>query len=132
MNKKTIRLIALAAFLLLAGLAAYGQPAGYDSAKVVSVMRANARLLGEASQAAGAQDYFAAAESLMELARGMHSIREMTPPKGEAAVWRKTIDDVVAAAFTGIGAAGARDGAKLTAAIAELGRLSGVGHGRFR
>jgi len=131
MNKRIVLLTVLTTFLF-AGLTVYAQSTGYDSAKVVSVMRANVRLLSEARKAAGARDYFDAAESLMELARGMHSIREMAPPKGEAAQWRKTIDDVVAAAFAGIGAAGARDDVKLTNSIAELGRLGGVGHGIFR
>jgi hypothetical protein len=128
MKKKLVLLIVLAAFLL-SGLSVYAE---YDREKVVSVMRANVRLLGEAKKAAGAKNYFAAAESLMELAQGMYSIRENGPPKGEAARWRKTIDDVVKAAFTGIGAAGSKDDAGLNASIAELGRLGGVGHGIFR
>ncbi len=128
MNKRLVFAIALAAFLF-AGLAVYAE---YDREKVVSVMRDNARLLGEAKKAAGGKDYFAAAESLMELARGMRSIREMSPPRGDAGQWRTTIDDVVAAAFMGIGAAGERDDAKLAASLAELGRLGGVGHGQFR
>jgi hypothetical protein len=131
MNRRIVLLTVMTA-LLLAGLSAYAQSTAYDSAKVVSVMRTNVRLIGEARKAAAAKNYFAAGESLMELARGMHSIREMAPPKGEAARWRKTIDDVVAAAFTGIGAAGVRDDAALAASIAELGRLGGVGHGIFR
>jgi hypothetical protein len=128
MNKKKILMIALLGFLF-AGLSAYAE---YDREKVVSVMRANMRLLGEAKKAAGAKDYFAAADSLMELARGMHSIREFSPPKGDAGRWQSTIDDAVNAAFKGIGAAGERDDARLAASIAELGRLSGVGHGQFR
>jgi hypothetical protein len=128
MKQKIILISALLTFLF-AGLSAYAE---YDREQVVSVMRANVRLLGEAKKAAGAKDYFAAAESLMEMARGMRSIREFSPPKGDAGQWRKTIDDVVNAAFKGIGAAGMRDDAGLAAAVAELGRLSGVGHGQFR
>ncbi|UCB47366.1 MAG: hypothetical protein JSV25_08150 [Spirochaetota bacterium] len=106
--------------------------ADYNKEAVVKVMRENGALMGELKQAAQNGDYFAAAEALMGIAKGMKSLDAIAPLKGSKAEWDRIHGELINAAFKGIGACGERNGEKLNKYINEVGALIGKGHGMFR
>jgi len=121
--------IALIAALLIAN-PAFSQ--NYDKDLVVKVMRQNGASLGPLNAAAGSKDFATAGEKLKLIAEGMESIKDFTPPKGEKASFKQTIEDFVAAANKGLAASAAQDQAGLQTAIAELRTLMRKGHGEFK
>ncbi len=106
--------------------------AEYDKEKVVAVMRANGANMGKLKEAAKAEEFFVAAETLMDIAKKMKSLENMIPPKGEKEEWDKNHSTLIKEAFKGIGACGEEDTEKLNAAIQNIGRLIKEGHGMFR
>ena len=126
---KKILLPALVLVLLALSFQAYGE---YNKDAVVKAMRNNLTQLKAMKAAAAKSDFDAAAEAIWALAEGMKSLRGSTPLKGTATGWDKTIDDLVTAAYKGIGACGEKDIEKLNQAIGEIGSFSKKGHGQFR
>lgn len=120
-------LTAIAAAFALFAVASSGW-AEYNRDTVVQVMRTNYAKLGEIKTAVAKGDYFTVAGAFFEIARGMHSIRDFTPKKGEEAHWEKTIDAVVTAAFRGVGAAAEKDAAAVNKYLQELQALNVEGH----
>ena len=128
-SRVSLMSIIAAVMLMLTSLSAFAE---YDQAKVVAVMRANVTLMGEVAKAASENDWYGAAAALYKLAEGALAIQPYTPPKGTKADWDKTNYAFADAAFRGIGAVGAKDAAALQAAIAELRKLNGQGHGAHK
>jgi len=106
--------------------------ASYDRNAVVKAMRSNASLIGEVQQAAKSQDFYAAAQKLMAIADNMKALDAYTPPKGAKAEWDRIHQDLIKAAFRGIGACGEEDVNKLNAAIGEISGYIKEGHSKFR
>jgi hypothetical protein len=121
-------LLPILVFILLT-LQVYGE---YDKDAVVKAMRNNLTQLKAMKAAAANKDFDAAAEAIWALADGMKSVRGFTPLKGTPTGWANTIDELVAAAYKGIGACGEKDIGKLKGAIAELGSFARKGHSQFR
>jgi len=94
--------------------------AAYDSATVKKAMRTHAALLGETSNAVEANDFFLAAEKLMENATLFKSLMVMSPKKGSEAEWNRILNGMLKAAFKGIGACGEENAEGVAAAISEL------------
>ena len=126
---KRVFLAGLVAFFALAATQAH---ADYDKAAVSGVMKTNAALMGEISKAAEAKDFYAAAEKLMELAKGMKSLEAMTPENGKKEEWDKNHHALIKAAFKGIGACGDENIDELNAAIGAIGGLIKEGHALFK
>ena len=126
--KKLVSVIIILA-LLASGFQAFAE---YDRGVVVKTMRDNVALMGKIKAATDAGDYYAAAESLWEIATGMKTIQKYTPNKGSKTEWDKKLGEFVNAAFKGIGAAGALDIAGLNRAIADLRKLNQEGHSLFK
>ncbi len=126
---KKILLPVLVLVLFFLTLQVYGE---YNKDAVVKAMRNNLTQLKAMKAAAAKSDFDAAAEAIWALADGMKSIRDFTPLKGTASGWSNTIDELVAAAYKGIGACGEKDAEKLSQAIGEIGSFSKKGHGQFR
>jgi hypothetical protein len=119
---------AVAVFALFAGLV-YAE---YDKDLVVGVMRASGSLLGELNKAVGEGNYYTAAEKFMAIAKNIKSIEDVTPVKGNKADWDSIHNDLIKAAFRGIGACGDGNKEKVTAAVGEIGALIKKGHTLFR
>ena len=127
--KRGVLILTAAAFLALVVPQAFAQ---YNRSAVVAQMRASGGLVQEANKAAGSQDFYTAAVKLMALAEGHNALTALAPPKGAEAEWDRIHNDLVAAAFRGIGACGERDAAKLQAEIGRIFALSKEGHDKFR
>jgi hypothetical protein len=127
--KKHLVLFGLVVLCLLISASVF---ADYDKEAVVKVMRANGAFMGEIKQAAANADYFAAAEALMGIARGMKSLDAITPGMGSKAEWDRIHGAIIVAAFRGIGACGDRDRDTLNKHVGEIGALIKKGHDMFR
>jgi hypothetical protein len=128
MKKKLYTLVAVIALLLIAPQVF----AQYNRDAVVPVMRNNVKLLGEINAALKAEDFYITAVKLMELAEGMKTIEQNPPPGGSRAEWNRIYDELIAAAFRGIGACGEEDAQKVQAEIANIIALRNEGHGKFK
>lgn len=128
MKKKAVFVAVLLAFLVITPRVF----AQYNRELVVSVMRDNVRLMGDINSAARTEDFYTAAVRLMELAEGFKSLEAVSPPKGSKAEWDRIHNELIEAAFRGIGACGERDGNKLQAEIAVILALNQEGHAKFR
>jgi hypothetical protein len=106
--------------------------AEYDQAAVKQAMQTNVGLLGEVTKAVKAKDFFTVAEKLMEIAKVFKSLKAITPVKASKEDWDRIHGQMIKAAFRGIGACADEDVDKLNAAIAELLKYRGEGHGMFR
>ena len=58
----------------------------------------------------------------------MLEIKVYQPPRGSKSDWDNTMDEIVMAAFRGIGATGNEDRESVRDALAELKKLNGRGH----
>lgn len=127
--KKRFYLVVAVLALLLVTTQVFAQ---YNRNAVVSVMRSNVRLLGEANTALNAGDFYTTGLKLMELAEGMKTLEQTPPPRGSKAEWNRIYNELIAAAFRGIGACGEEDAQKVQAEIANIIALRNEGHRRFR
>ena len=105
---------------------------GTDHEKIVEIMRKNQELMSELGNAVKAEEYFIAAEKLIELAKTMKSLETITPEKGSKEDWDNIHQDLINAAFKGIGACADEDSETLKAYIREISGLIKEGHGIFR
>jgi hypothetical protein len=126
---KKILLPVLIVILVFLTFQIYGE---YNKDAVVKTMRNNLAQMKAMKAAASKSDFDAAAEAIWSLADGMKSVRGLTPLKGTKEAWVKMIDELVVAAYKGIGACGEKNIEKLNQSIAELGSFSKKGHGQFR
>ncbi len=94
--------------------------AKYDKDMVVKVMRASGAVMGDLKKAASEKNFFTAAEKLMEIAKNMKSLDTVIPKKGAKEDWDQIHQDVIKAAFKGIGACGEEDAEKLNTYIGEV------------
>jgi hypothetical protein len=95
-------------------------------------MRKNQNLMSELGNAVKAEEYFIAAEKLMEIAQNMKSLETITPEKGSKEEWDNIHQDLLKAAFKGIGACAEEDSETLRAYIREISGFIKEGHGIFR
>jgi hypothetical protein len=106
--------------------------AQYNRDAVVSVMRSSYKLIGEINTAAGENDFFATAVKLMELAEAFKTLEQTPPPRGSRAEWDRIHNELIQAAFRGIGACGERDSKALRAEISTIMALNQEGHSKFK
>ena len=124
-----VALFCAVTILVVLGGFAYAE---YDKDLVVGVMRANGALMGELNKAIGEGDYYTAAEKFMSIAQKMKSLEDVTPLKGKKAEWDSIHNDLIKAAFRGIGACGDENKQKATAAVNEINALIKKGHAMFK
>ena len=127
---KKIAIVVLA--LLLVGIFAVQVLAQYDRDLVVKTMQSNRAVLGEVTKAAKENNFFVAAEKLMDIAKNFKGLDAVTPTKGKKEDWDRIHGAIIKTAFKGIGACGEEDAEKLNAAIAEINGFLKEGHGMFR
>ena len=127
--KRRIYLIAVAIILLLVTPQLFAQ---YNRQAVVTVMRGSIKLLGEINTAAKAEDFYTSAVKLMELAQSFKTLEQTPPPRGSRAEWNRIHNELIQAAFRGIGACGEKDGKVLQAEISKIMALNKEGHGKFQ
>lgn len=106
--------------------------AQYDKAAVVKAMQESRAALGDVTKAAKDNNFFVAAERLMDIAKSFKGLDAVTPNKGKKEDWDRIHGALIKSAFKGIGACGEEDVEKLNAAVAELGGFMKDGHGMFR
>jgi len=128
MKKRSFLVVSIVVLVLFAVQAF----AAYDSATVKKAMRTHAALLGETSKAVEANDFFLAAEKLMENATLFKSLMVMSPKKGSEAEWNRILNGMLKAAFKGIGACGEENAEGVAAAISELKAVKKEGHKMFK
>jgi hypothetical protein len=95
-------------------------------------MRNSYRLIGEINAAAGANDFYNAAVKLMELAEDFKTLEQTPPPRGSRAEWNRIHNELIEAAFRGIGACGERDSKALQAEISKIMAYNQEGHSKFK
>ena len=124
----------ISTYVLLFVLAALQATAhqGTDHEKIVEAMHKNQELMGQLGQAVKAEEYFIAAETFMEIAKIMKSLETITPEKGFKEEWDNIHQDLIKAAFKGIGACAEEDSETIKAYIREISGLIKEGHGIFR
>ncbi len=127
--KKKFYILAAVLIMLLITPHVFAQ---YNRDAVVSVMRNNIRLLGEINAALNAGNFYTTAVKLMELAEGMKTLEQTPPPSGSRAEWNRIHNELIAAAFRGIGACGEEDAQKVQAEISNIVAFQSEGHRRFR
>jgi hypothetical protein len=125
----SVALLAAVTIIVVLGGFAYAE---YDKDFVVGVMRSNGALMGELNKAIGEGDYYTAAEKFMSIAQNMKSLEDVTPLKGKKAEWDSIHNDIIKAAFRGIGACADENKQKATAAVNEIGALTKKGHTLFK
>lgn len=116
---------------VLATLNVFGQEP-YDSTVVVPIMRANGQAFGQLRNAAGNDDFLAAAGALAKLAEGSFVLINYGAPQGSDEEWVRIHSELVEAALMGIMACAEEDGEALSEAIGIIGGLNREGHGDFR
>jgi hypothetical protein len=127
--KKRFYLLVAVVVLLLVGSQAFAQ---YNRDAVVSVMRDSYRLIGEINASAKAEDFYTTAVKLMQLAEGFKTLEQTPPPKGSRAEWDRIHNELIDAAFRGIGACGVKDGKALQAELAKIMAYNQEGHSKFK
>lgn len=126
------KVVMVALSLVLVGMFAAQVFAQYDKALVVKAMQDSRAALGEVTKAAKENNFFAAAEKLMDIAKNFKGLDAVTPTKGKKEDWDRIHSALIKSTFKGIGACGEEDVEKLNAAVAELGGFMKEGHGMFR
>jgi hypothetical protein len=126
------RSIALGLALLFLVVLVPTLSAQYNKDLVVQKMRSNGALVGQINTAVGAEDFYASAERLMDLAANFKALEATDPPKGNKAEWDRINGDAVRAAFRGVGACGAENLEQLKAEVAAILALMKEGHAKFR
>jgi hypothetical protein len=106
--------------------------AEYNRDVVVNAMRTNGALMGELKSAVAEKNYFDAAEALMGIAQSEKILLSQAPPKGSKAEWDRIHNEIIKAAFRGIGVCGEEDIEQLNMYIVEIGALIKQGHVTFR
>ena len=122
-NRRVVLLVLI--LLIMISFSAFAE---YDSNNVKNIMRANIQLMGNIGEAIETEDFEAAADSLMELAQGMISIKEYTPYRGSQESWDDIYDGFINAVFIGIGACGTKDIDLLEEVFGELRKFNSDGH----
>ena len=128
MNKRFVLLVAVVVLLLITPQLF----AQYNREAVVSVMRDSYRLIGEINTSAAANDYYTTAVKLMELAEAFKTLEQTPPPRGSRAEWDRIHNELIEAAFRGIGACGARDSKALQAELSKIMAFNQEGHSKFK
>ena len=128
MNKRFVLLVAVVVLLLITPQLF----AQYNREAVVSVMRDSYRLMGEINTAAAANDYYTTAVKLMEHAEAFKTLEQTPPPQGSRAEWDRIHNELIEAAFRGIGACGERDSKALQAELSKITAFNREGHSKFK
>jgi len=106
--------------------------AQYDRDSVVAVMRNSYGLIGEINAAANTNDFYTTAVKLMELAEDFKTLEQTPPPRGSRAEWDRIHNELIDAAFRGIGACGDRDSKALKAELSKIMAYNQEGHSKFK
>ena len=70
--------------------------------------------------------------NMMEMAKGMESIKAFQPYRGTAESWQASIQEVIDTAFLAVGACGSRDDMKIQQYLGRLWELNKEGHGAHK
>lgn len=127
-----MKILGVAALLVLVALSGASAQAAYDSGKVVEVMHINGDSLRAAKAGIDATDPKAAATAFDNIVKADRALLAMNPPKGSKADWDQLFNDLIAAATKGSAAAGGKDWTGATAALGELRAIMKKGHTEFR
>ena len=106
--------------------------AEYNREVVVDAMRTNGALMGKLKTALAENHHFDAAEALRGIAQAEKTLISQVPPKGSKAEWDRIHNEIISAAFKGIGAIGDKDMDKVNVHVGEIGALIQQGHTTFR
>lgn len=126
-RKTTVIGIILLMFIFAAPLFAE-----YNKSLVIKIMRNNVSLLTNLKRNVKEQNFFSAAENLMDLAKGSNTIKDFTPRKGSQLKWKQIHENLIKAAFRGIGAIAEKDIKGINASILKIVALNREGHSLFR
>ncbi len=130
MEKWRILVLSMIVFIMLAiQISAHG---GVDHKKLGEAMHESSALLKDVNNAVKAEEYFTAAEKLMELAKIFKSLELITPEKGTKEEWDGIHGNLIKAAFKAIGDCADEDGNTVREYIKEITGLMKEGHGIFR
>jgi hypothetical protein len=105
---------------------------GEDHETVVQAMHKSGQLLEKIEKSVKTDDYFAAAENLMELAKTFKSLETIVPEKGSKEEWNAIHGMLINTAFKAIGACADKDGSTVNEYLHEITTLMKKGHGIFR
>ena len=125
---------AFAFLVIVVSLSLFIPPAilAYNSATVKAAMAKMPQNLTDIQTKSAARDYYGTAEGFMEIARLIKTLDDIVPSKGEKAIWDRNHQNLINAAFKGIGACGAQNDAAIKEAIQELIKYRTEGHKFFK
>jgi hypothetical protein len=125
---------AFALLVIVASLSLFIPPAfpAYNSAAVKATMEKMPQHMTDIQTKTAARDYYGAAEGFMEIARIIKKLDVIAPAKGEKAIWDRIHQNLINAAFKGIGACGSQNDAAIKEAIVELIKYRTEGHKLFK
>lgn len=128
-NSRIVVVVLSVVLALLVGAPAFAE---YDRPAIRAVMQDNLANLPQLNAAANAGNFMEAAGYLLSMAQGMYTVKDFTPPKGEEAHFKATVDDFLFAAFRGLAACADGDQAALKAAIARMTQDRNEGHAQHK
>lgn len=128
-----MRTLAFAALLSLGGPLAFSAGVTpYDSASTKSLMHANVAAQNAVNKALAASDWVAVASGFLQFAQNAQKALQSAPPKGDAQEWTRLWEDLLFAAYRGVGAAGEKDPAKAKNALDQIVGVRNAGHAAFK
>ena len=104
----------------------------YDPAATKEVMHANVAAQNAINKALAAGDWVAVANGFLQFAQNAQKAMQSAPPRGDAKEWANIWEDVLFAAYRGVGAAGEKDAAKAKTALDQIIANRNVGHAEFK
>ncbi len=123
-------ILGLAVLLTTPLVAESTQP--FNRATVATIMRENIAHFRAAVEAVKEGNDYAAADAFYRLAKANESLLTMAPPQGSQADWDKLFHQLIDAALTGVGGAGAHQTQVMKKALEEILTTLNEGHREFR
>ena len=105
---------------------------GEDHEIIVQAMHKSGQFLGEIEKSVKTENYFMAAETLMELAKTFKSLETITPKKGSKEEWDAIHGTLINTTFKAISACADEDENIVNEYLRKITSLMRKGHGIFR
>jgi hypothetical protein len=127
--KKTFLLVLIIAAAIVFGTITMA--ADSNLSVIQPVMQKLPSAMQELQAKSTAKDYFGTAEKFMDIAQMFKSLDKIVPDNGNKAKWNDVHNNIISAAFRGIGACGTKDDSDIKKAIQDLAKYKDEGHKLF-
>jgi len=128
-----MRSVALATLMALGGMFGFSSEVSpYDSAATKELMHSNVAAVDAVTKGVEAGDWIGVANGFLQFAQNAQKAMQSAPPKGDPQEWARLWEDVLFAAYRGVGAAGEKDAVKAKAALDQIIADRNAGHPKFK